>query len=340
MTDEQNKKILLAHGGGGRLTAKLIDDMIVPRFNNTTLAQLADSALLQLDSTSLCFTTDSYVVKPLFFNGGDIGKLAVCGTVNDLAVAGAKPVALSLSLIIEEGLELKTLDKILDSAAKTAADANVPIVAGDTKVVETGAADKIFINTAGVGTKIPNVNISFDKIVPGDSIIINGTIGDHGMTIVSQREELNFDSPIQSDCACLGDLIATVLQKAPDVKFMRDPTRGGLAATLNEIAAMSNCDIEITEDAVPVNPTVRAAADMLGFDLLDIANEGKVVIVVSPDSADAVLDACKQHPLGKNASLIGHTKSPQDSPVVEMITKIKGRRIVQTPYGRQLPRIC
>lgn len=340
MTDEQNKKILLAHGGGGRLTAKLIDDMIVPRFNNSTLARLTDSALLELDSTSLCFTTDSFVVKPLFFNGGDIGKLAICGTVNDLAVAGAKPVALSLSLIIEEGLELETLGKILDSAAKTAADANIPIVAGDTKVVETGAADKIFINTAGVGTKIPNVDISFDKIAPGDSIIINGTIGDHGMTIVSQREELNFDSPIQSDCACLGELIAQILQKTPDVKFMRDPTRGGLAATLNEIASGANCDIEITEDAIPENPTVRAAADMLGFDLLDIANEGKVVIVASPESAQAVLDACKQHPLGKNASLIGQTKSPEGAPVVELITRIKGRRIIQTPYGRELPRIC
>ena len=228
----------------------------------------------------------------------------------------------------------------MDSAAKTAAAANVPIVAGDTKVVETGAADKIFINTAGVGTKIPNVNISFDQIAPGDKIIINGTIGDHGMTIVSQREELNFDSPIQSDCACLHDLIAQILQKAPDVKFMRDPTRGGLAATLNEIASGANCDIEITEDAIPANPTVRAAADMLGFDLLDIANEGKVVIVASPDSARAVLDACKQHPLGKNASLIGQAKSPEGAPVVELITKIKGRRIVQTPYGRELPRIC
>jgi hydrogenase expression/formation protein HypE len=340
MTDEQNKKILLAHGGGGRLTAKLIDDMILPRFNNAILAQLTDSALLQLDSTSLCFTTDSFVVKPLFFNGGDIGKLAVCGTVNDLAVAGAKPLALSLSLIIEEGLEIKTLEKILDSAAKTAAEANIPIVAGDTKVVETGAADKIFINTAGVGTKIPNVNISFDKIAPGDSIIINGTIGDHGMTIVSQREDLNFDSPIQSDCACLHELIERILHKAPDVKFMRDPTRGGLAATLNEIAARANCDIEITEEAIPANPTVRAAADVLGFDLLDIANEGKVVIVVSPGSANDVIDACRQHTLGKNASIIGRTKSPQDVPVVELITKIKGRRIVQTPYGRELPRIC
>ena len=233
MTEPDEKKILLAHGGGGRLTENLIKRTILPKFNNEILNKLTDSAQIDIESAKLFFTTDSYVVKPLFFNGGDIGKLAVCGTINDLAVAGAKPVALTLSLIIEEGLQLDTLEKILESAARTAADANVKIVAGDTKVVESGAADRLFINTAGVGEKIENANLAFDRISPGDKIIINGCIGDHGMTIMSERENLNFDTPLQSDCASLAELVAGILQTKADVKFMRDPTRGGVAAALN-----------------------------------------------------------------------------------------------------------
>ncbi len=340
MNSEKSKKILLAHGGGGRLTADLITNTILTRFKNDTLAQLADAASIDLSSSSVLFTTDSYVVKPLFFNGGDIGKLAVCGTINDLAVAGAKPAALSLSLIIEEGLEMDTLEKILSSAAETAEQINVPIVAGDTKVVETGAADKIFINTAGIGSKISGADLRFNRIVPGDKIIINGTIGDHGMTIISQREGIKFDSPLKSDCAPLSGLICKILENSSGVKFMRDPTRGGLAATLNEIATSSGCDIEIIEAELPINPTAQAAADMLGFDILDIANEGKVVIIAACDCADNVLNTCKKHHLGKDAEIIGQVVESNTTPLVELVTKIGGRRIVQMPYGRELPRIC
>jgi hydrogenase expression/formation protein HypE len=340
MKDTQAKKILLAHGGGGRLTANLISNNILPKFSNEILDQLADAASLQLDSGAVCFTTDSYVVKPLFFNGGDIGKLAVCGTVNDLAVAGAKPVALSLSLIIEEGFELDVLDRILESAAEAAAGAGVSIVAGDTKVVETGAADGLFINTAGIGTKLQGVNLSPAEISPGDRIIINGSIGDHGMTIISQREGIKFESQLKSDCASVAQLTCRILETVTGVKFMRDPTRGGLAATVNEIANATGHSIELYEKDIPIKPTVRAAADMLGFDLLDIANEGKVVIVTAPGIADKVLDICKAHPLGKDAGIIGQVVESEDRPIVELITKIGGRRIVQMPYGRELPRIC
>ncbi len=340
MKDTQAKKILLAHGGGGRLTANLIKDSILPKFSNEILAELADAASLQLDSGSVCFTTDSYVVKPLFFNGGDIGKLAVCGTINDLAVAGAKPAALSLSLILEEGFEIDVLDRILASAAEAAAGAGVSIVAGDTKVVETGAADGIFINTAGIGTKLPAVNLSVGQIEPGDRIIINGSIGDHGMTIISQREGIKFESQLESDCASVAPLTCKILENPAGLKFMRDPTRGGLAATVNEITNASGHSIALYEKDIPIKPMVQAAADMLGFDLLDIANEGKVVIVAGADIADKVLDICKGHPLGKDASIIGEVVESEDGPIVELITRVGGRRIVQMPYGRELPRIC
>jgi len=340
MKDNQARKILLAHGGGGRLTGNLITNNILPRFSNEILAELEDAASLQLDSGSVCFTTDSYTVKPLFFNGGDIGKLAVCGTINDLAVAGAKPAALSFSLIIEEGFEIDVLDRILASAANAADQAEVPVVTGDTKVVEAGAADGIFINTAGVGTKLPGANLSFGRIAPGDKIIINGTIGDHGMTIMSQREGIKFESQLKSDCASVAPLTCKILENPTGLKFMRDPTRGGLAATVNEITNASGHSIELYEKDIPIKPTVQAAADMLGFDLLDIANEGKVVIVTAPDIADKVLDICKGHPLGKDASIIGEVVESEDGPIVELITRVGGRRIVQMPYGRELPRIC
>ncbi len=384
MGKNKHDRILLAHGGGGRLMDELIRHHILPRFNNDTLNELADSAKLNLASKSICFTTDSYVVKPLFFNGGDIGKLSVCGTINDLAVAGSRPVALALSLIIEEGFEFELLEKILSSISQTAKAGNVNVVTGDTKTVESGAVDKIFINTAGIGEKLAGVDLGFSKIAAGDKIIINGTIGDHGMTVISQREGINpvrnkapkdsasrlegisngvkFQSQLQSDCAALAGLICELLEstdginpvrnKLPElsnsrltgtsngVKFMRDPTRGGLAATLNEISRASALSIEIREVDIPVKPMVQAAADMLGFDVLNIANEGKFVAVVSPESADGCLSICKNHPLGKEASIIGEVIQSRDVPIVEMITKIGGRRIVQMPYGRELPRIC
>ncbi len=340
MAKAKHDRILLAHGGGGQLTDELIRHHILPNFRNDTLAELADSARLNLSSKSVYFTTDSYVVKPLFFNGGDIGKLAVCGTVNDLAVAGSKPVALSLSLIIEEGFDFESFDKILASISETARQNNVNIVTGDSKTVETGAADKIFINTAGIGEKLPRADLGFDKITPGDKIIINGTIGDHGMTIISQREGIKFQSPLQSDCAGLAGLTCQLLENTRGIKFMRDPTRGGLAATLNEISNASGLSIEIREADLPVNPTVQVAADMLGFDVVTIANEGKFVTIVSPESADDCLKMCKNHPLGKDAKIIGEVVKARDAVLVEMITKIGGKRIVQMPYGRQLPRIC
>lgn len=343
MSRKASEKILLAHGGGGRLSANLLTKNILPNLNTENISELTDSASIELDSRSICFTTDSYVVKPLFFNGGDIGKLAVCGTINDLAVAGAKPVALSLSLIIAEGFDVDILEKILSSAGKTAKEAGVDIVTGDTKIVESDAADGIFINTAGVGTKLEKADLAFSRISPSDKIIINGTIGDHGMTIMSQREDIKFDSPLKSDCASLSDLTGKVIEKSGSgVKFMRDATRGGLAAVLNEIASSARADIELLEKELPINSTVRAAAEMLGFDLLNIANEGKVVIVASAETAKAVLDTCKKHTLGKDAAIIGEVtkKADEKTPVVEIVTAIGGRRMVQMPYGRELPRIC
>jgi len=340
MKSAKKDRILLAHGGGGQLSDDLIRRLILPKFRNDTLAELADAAKLNLASGSVCFTTDSYVVKPLFFNGGDIGKLAVCGTVNDLSVAGSVPVALALSLIIEEGLKIELLEKILSSISQAARQNNVDIVTGDTKTVEAGAADKIFINTAGIGTKLADVDLGFKRIAVGDKIIINGTIGDHGMTVISQREGIKFQTQLKSDCAGLAGLTSKLLKNTSGVKFMRDPTRGGLAATLNEISRATGLSIEIRQIDIPVNPTVQAAADMLGFDVLNIANEGKFVAIVSPKSADDCLGICKNHPLGKEARIIGEVVETRDIFMVEMVTSIGGKRIVQMPYGRELPRIC
>ena len=322
------------------MTDELIRHHILPNFDNDALVELGDSAKLDLASGSLCFTTDSYVVKPLFFNGGDIGKLAVCGTINDLAVAGSKPVALSLSLIIEDGFEFELLDKILASISEAARRNKVNIVTGDTKTVEAGAADKIFINTSGIGVRLANVDLGYEKIAVGDKIVINGTIGDHGMTIISQREDIKFQSELQSDCAGLAGLTCELLENIKGIKFMRDPTRGGIAATLNEISRGSGLSIEINEADIPIKPAVQAAADMLGFDVLNIANEGKFVAIVSPESAQDCLRICKNHPLGKDASLIGEVVETRDVPIVEIVTRIGGKRIVQMPYGRELPRIC
>jgi len=334
------ERILLAHGGGGRLTSQLIRERIVPKFKNEALSELADSAHLTLASSDICFTTDSYVVKPLFFRGGDIGKLSVCGTVNDLAVAGSRPVALSLSLIIEEGFEFDLLERILQSVSDTAQRNHVSIVTGDTKTVEHGSADGIFINTAGIGIRLPNVHLGLDKVEVGDKIVLSGTIGDHGMTIVSQREGIGFESPLESDCAGLAELTCSLFESVPGIRFMRDPTRGGLAATLNEIVDGSGRSAQIDERAIPIRPAVQAAADMLGFDVLNAANEGKFVAVVPPEMANECLRVCREHPLGRDAAVIGEIVTTRDVPLVELRTKIGGRRVVQMPYGRELPRIC
>lgn len=331
---------MLAHGGGGRLMADLISRTIVPKCGGRSV-QLTDAATIDVPAGKLCFTTDSFVVKPLFFNGGDIGKLSVCGTVNDLAVSGAQPLALSLSLILEEGFEIAQLEKILENIGQTASRANVRIVTGDTKVVEKGFADGLFINTAGIGARITGAVPGFERITEGDAILINGTLGDHGMTIMSQREGLKFESPLKSDCACLHELTSRLYNALGNaVKFMRDPTRGGVAAVLNEIAVAAGVGIEIDEPALPMDKTVQAAADMLGFDLLNIANEGKVVAIVAPDAAARAIELWRSHPLGRRAAVIGRVLKGSDHPLVELVTKIGGRRIVQMPYGRELPRIC
>lgn len=339
MTSEP-ERILLAHGGGGQLMSRLIHEHILPRFHNETLSELSDAARLSLPGSELCFTTDSYVVKPLFFRGGDIGKLAVCGTVNDLAVSGAKPLFLSLALIVEEGFELAVLDRILQSVSDAAAANGVSIVTGDTKTVERGSADGIFINTAGIGVRLSNVELGLSKVQAGDKILVSGTLGDHGMTIVSQREGIRFESQLASDCAGLAGLTCRLFESVPGIRFMRDPTRGGLAATLNEIVEGSRLSVEIGEREIPVRPEVQAAADMLGFDVLNAANEGKFVAVVSAETADECLRVCRSHELGRDARIIGEIVPTRDVPLVEMRTKIGGRRIVQMPYGRELPRIC
>jgi hydrogenase expression/formation protein HypE len=336
----EHNKVMLAQGGGGRLMAELIGRLIVPRFANTAMGGLTDAADIAVDAGTLCFTTDSFVVKPLVFNGGDIGKLAVCGTVNDLAVAGAKPMALSLSLIIEEGFDMGLLEAILDSIAHTAQRAGVPVVTGDTKVVKKGAADGLFINTAGVGVKQDSAKVGFDRIAVGDQVIVTGTLGDHGMTIMSQREGLAFTSSLQSDCACLHELCGLLFEKFGEgITFMRDPTRGGLAAVANEIVQQTHFPIELQESAIPFDRTVLAAAEMLGFDLLNIANEGKLVIIAAEDIAERLVELCRTHPLGRQAAVVGRVAAGVE-PMVELITKVGGRRVVQMPYGRELPRIC
>jgi hydrogenase expression/formation protein HypE len=340
MGKSKHTKILLAHGGGGQLSDDLIRNTIQPLLRQKHEVELTDAAKLNLDSNLICFTTDSYVVKPLFFNGGDIGKLAVCGTINDLAVSGSIPVAISLSFIIEEGLDFELLERILASISEQVRLNNISIVTGDTKTVEAGSADKIFINTSGIGIRIPNVDLGFGKIAVGDKIILSGTIADHGMTILSQREGMKFDTPLKSDCAAVAKLTQQLLEETEGVKFMRDPTRGGLAATLNEISKETGLSIEINQADIPVDPIMQAAADMLGLDVLAVANEGKFVAVVSPQDAQKYLHICRKDPLGKKASIIGEVVKTIDVPIVEMNTQIGGRRIVQMPYGRELPRIC
>jgi hydrogenase expression/formation protein HypE len=338
---ENNETILLAHGGGGRLMANLIAKTIGPTVYGQMPKALTDAAGVKIDGKEILFTTDSFVVKPLFFPGGDIGKLSVCGTINDLAVCGATPAAMSLALIIEEGFAVSDLEKILHSIGQTAKEAGVSIVTGDTKVVEKGAADGIFINTTGIGAAKKNIRLGFDFIEPGDAILVNGTLGDHGMTVMARRQELTIQSPLQSDCACLHGIIGLLLEQlGPKVKFMRDPTRGGLSATLNEIIQACGCGIEIEENKLPMDPAVKAAADILGFDMLNIANEGKFIAVVSPDAQARAIEIMRSHPLGKKASSIGTVGARGPHSLVELITKIGGRRIVQMPYGRDLPRIC
>ena len=331
-------KILLAHGSGGKLAHVLIKKSFVSALDNPLLSQMDDSAVFNLKGR-LAFTTDSYVVNPIFFPGGDIGKLAVCGTVNDLAMSGAKPVYLSLALIIEEGLPLSDLKQVVDSIQTTADEAGVKIITGDTKVVNRGSADRLFINTAGIGVVPENIDISGSNARPGDKIIMSGTIGDHGIAVLSKREGISFSTELKSDCAPLAGLVTAMLKANGNIHCLRDPTRGGLATTLNELAEQSNVGIRIEESQIPVRDEVVGACEMLGFDPLYIANEGKLVAIVAREDAEIILKAMKKHRHGKNAVIIGEVIAEHPGRVV-MKTLLGSSRIVDMLTGDLLPRIC
>jgi len=341
------KTILLDHGSGGTLSRELVDQVFARHFANDRLNEMSDSAILPFPATEkgaasqLAFTTDSYVVQPLFFPGGNIGKLAVCGTLNDLAVSGATPLYLSCGFIIEEGFLISDLEIIVQSMAEEANAAGVAIVTGDTKVVERGACDQLFINTAGVGIVAPaRAGIHTGReIQPGDALIINGPIADHGMAIMGKRNALDFQSEIHSDCATLTPLIDIALRASDTIRFMRDATRGGVATVACEVAEKGKLGIVLDEAAIPMNENTRGLCELLGFDPLYVANEGKVVIIVSPDDADRVVTAMRQHPLGTQAAIIGEITTAHPGKVV-LHTEVGGTRIVDMIAGAQLPRIC
>ena len=331
--------VILGHGGGGKLSAELIENLFLPAFDNDLLTLLRDSAVFDVPRGRLAMSTDSYVVQPLFFPGGSIGELAVNGTVNDLAMSGARPLYLTAAFIIEEGFPIVQLKRIADAMGAAAKRAGVSIVAGDTKVVEKGHGDGCYINTAGVGIISDDVRIEPSSICPGDAVLLSGTIGDHGMAIMSVREGLEFESTIKSDSAPLADMVAEMIKACPEIRMMRDPTRGGLAASLNEIASSSNCGIVIEDQRVPIDPTVASACELLGLDPLHVANEGKLVCIVPAESASEVLDAMRRNTAGTNASRIGYVVEEHESIVVGK-TAIGASRIITVPIGEQLPRIC
>ena len=341
----ETERVLLAHGSGGLLTSQLIEQMVVPALRNPALEVLDDQAVLALSASvagggaRIAFTTDSYVVTPLFFPGGDIGELAVNGTINDLAMGGARPLALSLAFILEEGLPLDELRRVITSVGSAAARAGVPIVTGDTKVVGRGAGDKIFINTSGIGVVPPGVDLSSQRVRSGDAILLSGTIGDHGATILAAREGLQLGGDLRSDTAALHELAGVVIEACPDAHAMRDPTRGGLAAVLVEIASRRKLGIVIDERVIPVSDPVRGACELYGLDPLLLANEGKLVAFVPAADADAVLARMRSHPLGRDAVAIGHV-SDDGSGRVSVRTPLGSRRILDLPYAEPLPRIC
>ncbi len=338
--DIKNGRIDLTHGSGGRAMAQLIDQLFRPALGNDILAQGNDGATFALPPGRVVMATDSHVVSPLFFPGGDIGALAVHGTVNDVAVMGAKPIYLAASFILEEGFPLAELKRIVESMGAAARAAGVAVVTGDTKVVEQGKGDGVFITTTGVGVVPDGVEVGGDRARPGDVVLVSGHIGDHGMAIMSLRESLAFVSEIQSDSAALHGLVAEVLAAGGvGVRVLRDPTRGGLATTLNEIAGQSGVGMMLDEASIPVRPQVEAACEFLGLDPLYVANEGKLVVVVAPEAADAVLAALRAHELGRDAARIG-TVYEDANRFVQMTTRFGGRRIVDWLTGDQLPRIC
>lgn len=332
--------IVMGHGGGGKLGTELVEHLFLPAFRNPALENLGDAAVLELGSGRLALSTDSFVVQPLFFPGGSIGELAVNGTVNDLAVSGATPRTLSAGFILEEGFPLAQLAAIVQAMAKAAAAADVQIVTGDTKVVERGHGDGCYINTAGVGVLREGVQVGPHRVRPGDAVIVSGTIGDHGMAIMSVREGLEFESPIRSDCAPLNGMIAAVLDAAGGaVRAMRDPTRGGLASTLNEIAEASDVGMVIDESKLPVRAEVQSACELLGLDPVYVANEGKAVFFVAPEAADLVLKTLRAHPLGNAAAKIGQAVGEHKGMLVARTT-MGASRVIPMQIGEQLPRIC
>jgi hydrogenase expression/formation protein HypE len=338
---KHNEKIVLGHGSGGRLTRELIEKVFIPRLGSPPLLAGNDFASLpQVENgTSLAVSTDCHIVSPLFFPGGDIGRLAVCGTVNDVAMSGAQPLYLTAGFILEEGLPVETLVRVLESMKSAADEAGVQIVAGDTKVVEKGKADGIFITTSGVGIKNGNIQIHGAQAKTGDMILLSGTIGDHGIAVLAERGELGFSTQVKSDVAPLNHLIQEIIKAAPSTHVLRDPTRGGLATTLNEIAVQSQVGIILDEQSIPIQQAVRAACEMLGFDPFYIANEGKVIVIVPEGEADLALHTMHNHPYGKDAAQIG---TVQEAPVGRVLLKttIGATRILDILEGELLPRIC
>jgi hydrogenase expression/formation protein HypE len=332
-------QIVLGHGSGGKLTSQLIEQVFLPAFTNPILDKLDDQAVFQINGARLAFTTDAFVVTPLFFPGGDIGRIAVNGTVNDLVMSGARPLYLAAAFILEEGLSTEELLRIVQSMRVASEEAGVQLVAGDTKVVNRGKGDKVFISTTGIGVIEKPVNISADGAKPGDNIILSGFIGDHGMAILSQRENLEFEGLIESDCASLHQLVNDMLEATLDIHCLRDPTRGGVATILNEIASHSRVGILVRETEIPVHDTVRGACEILGLDPLYVANEGKLVAVVPAESVDRVLERMRQNTLGRDARVIGEIVSNHPGMVI-MQTEIGGTRMLDTLFSEQLPRIC
>ncbi len=331
--------IILAHGGGGKMTHQLIEQVFKKHFSNPDLNLMHDGAMVEVNKGRIAISTDSYVVSPIIFPGGNIGELAVNGTVNDIAMCGAQPKYLTASFILEEGLRIGELEMIVESMANAAKKAGVLIVTGDTKVVPRGKADKIFITTSGIGMIPEGRNIHPSKINAGDKIIISGTIGDHGMAVMSVREGLEFESEIRSDTCALNGMVEAMFAVSPNINFLRDPTRGGVASTMNEIASSAQKGIRLFEQAIPVNGNVRSACEILGFDPLYVANEGKLIAIVSPNDAEKILAEMKQHPFGKDSSIIGEVTNNHPS-VVVLQTAIGGERVVDMMSGEQLPRIC
>jgi len=337
--DFRQGRVDMTHGSGGRAMAQLIDELFVAAFDNEFLRQMNDQARFPAPSGRMVMSTDSHVVSPLFFPGGDIGCLSVHGTINDVAMSGAKPLYLSASFILEEGFPLADLKRIVESMARAAREAGVPIVTGDTKVVEQGKGDGVFITTTGVGVVPEGVDISGERARPGDRILVSGTLGDHGVAVMSLRENLTFHTSIESDTAALHGLVAAMVAAVPDIRVLRDPTRGGLATTLNEIARQSAVGMMLHEDQLPVREQVRAACEFLGLDPLYVANEGKLAAICAPQDAGRLLQAMRAHPLGTNAAIVGEViEDPHH--FVQMETVFGGWRVVDWLTGEQLPRIC